>query len=121
MTGSAAGPGKGLALVSCDQLRVLCVMATEAQVRNGLGEVKLKFLLADFAHLVSHVTGVASHVEGGMTAALGGHVQALLMTAEAQVIGFASGCGLEQQVLIGRSVGIVTLDAILGGGGMNLT
>src|SRR5208282_4036403 len=96
-------------------------MATDAQIRNRLGEVKLKFLLANFAHLVSDVTGVASHVEGGMAAALVGHLQTLLMTAEAQVIGFASGGGLEQQVLVGRSVGIVTLDAILGGGGVNLT
>ena len=83
MATGAVSPRNGLPLVSGDELRILGIVAPQAQLRRSFGEVKIELLLAHAACLVGHVTGTAAHVECGMPAALVRHAQTLAMAAEA--------------------------------------
>jgi hypothetical protein len=61
------------------------------------------------------VAGVASHVEGGMAAALFGDVQSLSMAIQAEILSFISRFSFQQLVLVVAGVRIVALDAVANG------
>lgn len=103
---------KRLVVVRLLQRRVAGVMAVEAQRRDSFAEVVVELQLAPLSRLVHHVTGVASHVERGVAAAGGGHVLALAMALQAEVLALPARERFEQLVLVGRRVGIVTSGAV---------
>ena len=91
----AVGRPKGLSLVSLDEGFVLDVVAVDAECRDSLGQVTVKFLLSLFADFVGRVAGVTSHVEGGMAAAFFRNVQALVMAIETEVRALVSRRGFQ--------------------------
>ena len=68
------------------QACIFDVVTIDAERRSALGQMKIKLGLAGFSRLVRRVAGVASHVEGGMAAALFGNVQSLRMAIEAEIL-----------------------------------
>jgi hypothetical protein len=65
------------------------------------------------------VASFATHIEGGVTAALLRDVQSLSVTIEAEILALIAGRGLQKLIFVVRLVRAVTLDAIADGGRMN--
>lgn len=73
----------------------------------------VELTLAALAGLVGDVTGLTSHVERRVTAAVFGNVGALRMAAQAEVVFLlVAGGRLQQLILVGGRVRIVALDAV---------
>ena len=106
------GRGKWLPLVRLNERIAFDVVAIHAKCRNTLGQMFVELNLAGFPGLVSDVTGVAAHVECGVAAAFRGHIQALGMAIETQVLTLFTAGRFQQLVLVVGLVGIVALDAI---------
>jgi hypothetical protein len=94
-------------------------VTVETKRRGRFGEVIVKLLLAFFAGLVRSVASFATHIEGGVTAALLRDVQSLSVTIEAEILALIAGRGLQKLIFVVRLVRAVTLDAIADGGRMN--
>jgi hypothetical protein len=71
------------------------------------------------AGFVGYVTGVATHIEGGMTAALFRNVEAGLMATEAEVFFLISGGGFQELILVVAGVWIVASKAVANSGRMD--
>jgi hypothetical protein len=112
---------EGLTLVDFDQGGILNVVAVDTERRDRLAEVIVELLFPFFTCSVGHVTGVASHIQCGMTAAFFGHIQALGVAIQAQVLALVARCSFEQLILVLGNVGVVTLYAVPYGGRMNDT
>jgi hypothetical protein len=102
------------------QARVLRIVAIQAKSRSILGEMELILPLIGLADLMSCMARVAAHVQSGVAAAFLRNVQTLRMTLEAQVLIFIPGGDLQQLILVGRTVRIVTCKAIPGGWSVRL-
>jgi len=79
---------EGLILVRLLQVRTFRIVAVQAQGWGRLRQVKIKLCLSNFAGLMRNVARVATHIECGMTAALGRHIQSSLVATEAEVFFF---------------------------------
>ena len=86
VAGRAVRGSERLIVMRLLQRRILHIVAIEAERRSRLGQVKLVLGSRIRAALVRRVAGVASHVERGMTAALLGNVQALVVAREAKIV-----------------------------------
>ena len=106
---------EGLIVMRFLQGRILDVVTIDADSGSALGQMKIKLGLAGFSRLMGCVAGVASHVEGGMAAALFGDVQSLSMAIQAEILSFISRFSFQQLVLVVAGVRIVALDAVANG------
>jgi len=113
------GSGERLSLMGLHQVGRSRVVAVKTERRRGLGEVIVKLLLALLAGLVGSVAGLATHIEGGVTASLFRDVQSLGVTIKTEILAFVARCGLQQLVFVVGLVRAVTLDAIADGRWMN--
>ncbi len=77
------GSAKRLPLMRLNESGVFDIVAVETKSRYALGEMLVKLDLAYFADFVCRVTGVASHVEGGVAAAFFGNIQPLGVAIQA--------------------------------------
>src|ERR1035437_7927168 len=103
---------EGLVLVRLLQGGILRIMTIHAERRGGFGQVELIFGSEIRASFVRRVAGFTAHIERGVAAALGGNIRALGVAGEAEIVFLVAGGRLEQLILVGRSVGIVTGQAI---------
>jgi hypothetical protein len=71
------------------------------------------------AGLVGDVACVAAHIQRGVPAALRGHIQPSLVTAEAEVFFLPAGCWLEELILVVGGVRVVASEAIADRWGMD--
>ena len=110
---------KRLPLVRLEQGSIFDVMAIDAQRRNRLGQVIVELLFTALSDLVRRVTGVATHIKRGVTAALFGDVHAFRMAIEAEVFSLVSIRRFEQLELVIGSMRIVALDAVANRGRMD--
>src|SRR5271166_3350807 len=85
VAGQAIGFVEGLILVRFLQVCSFGVVAVQAESRCCLGQMEIKFGLAEFPRFVRGMAGVAAHVEGGVPAAFFRNVFAGLVTAQAKV------------------------------------
>jgi len=107
------GRRERLPLVGLDQIGRARIVTVQAQCRWRLGEVVIKLDLALLADLVGHVARLATHVQGRVTTALLGHIEPLVVTGEAKVVGFTGpGCGQQQLILVIGSMRAVTFEAV---------
>src|SRR5664279_1529082 len=108
----AIGGGERLPLMRFDQARVLGIVAIEAQGRRRFGQVIVELDLALLADFVGDVASLTTHVEGGVTAALWGDVEALDVAGEAKILPLIAGCRLQQLKLVVGLMRVVTLNAV---------
>lgn len=122
MATEAIGRFERLVFVSFLKLRILHVMAVDAERRRVLGEVKVEFTLATLAGFVRYMAGVAAAVEGGVATAGLGDIEADVVAAQAKIVlaGVARSC-FQQVVLVVGCVRAVTLDAISNRRSMNFS
>src|ERR1700756_2691146 len=109
-TGAVRG-SEGLIAMGLLQARVLRVMAVEAQRGSALGQMEIELGLAR-SRLVSDVTGLASQIERGMTAAFFRDVKPLCVALETEILSLVSRLRFQQLILVVAGVGVVTLNAV---------
>ena len=96
--------------VRLGQRGVRDIMAIQAQTGRRFREMENAVHL--FAVLVARVATVATHVEGGVTTASGGNIQAGAVAGQAEIVFRCPGGCFEQDVLKVRTVGIVAGEAV---------
>jgi hypothetical protein len=79
----AIGRGKGLIVVRLGQAGVLGIMAIKTERGSILRQVVIELAFSPTANLVRNVTGLAAHIQRGVTAAILGDVHTLTMAGEA--------------------------------------
>ena len=90
MAGQAVRSSERLVLVCLLQVGVFWIVTLDAQSRRRLGQMKAILEARLSSGFVRRVAGIATHVERGVTAALGRDVRALLVAGEAQIFFFAA-------------------------------
>ena len=108
----AISPRERLVVMRLLQTSIFGVVAVEAQRRCTFGQVELVFRRQVGATLVRRVAGVAAHIEGCVAAAFLRNIGSLGMAARAEVLFLVSRGGLQQLVLVVRSVRIVAAEAV---------
>jgi len=103
---------KRLSLMRLDERFILHVMAIDAQRRNAFGQVLVELDLPSLTGLMCRVTGIAAHIERGVTTAFLGHVETLRVAIKAKILALLPATSLQQLVLILGNVRIVALDAV---------
>lgn len=115
------GCSERLVLVCLLQIGIFRVVTVKAQCRRGFGQMKAILGSIFCTRLVRDVASVAPHIEGGMPAALLRDIHSFAMAGEAQIVVLAGARGgLQQLVLVVRTVRVVTCEAIAHGGLMNV-
>lgn len=112
VTLDAIGGGKWLPLVCLDEGCILGIVTIKAEGRSALGQVIVELDLSLLADLMGDVASLATHIQRCVTAALVGDVQPLLVAGEAQIFACAAGSWLQQLVLVGCRVRVMTLEAV---------
>src|ERR1039458_3568912 len=112
MAGQAIGFVEGLVVVRLLQVRTLRVVAVQAKGRRRLGQMEIKFDLADLAGLVGDVASVATHVKRSVSTAFRRNVCTLVMAGEAEVVLLIARGRLQQLELVIGGVGIVAFEAV---------
>ena len=108
----AVGGGEGLVPVGLLEVRILGVMAVQAERRGRLGQMEPVLHGRRGARLVRQVAGIAPHVQRGMTAALFRNIQSGLVATEAEVLFFPARHRLQKLILVVARVRIVAGEAI---------
>ena len=85
-----AGRGEGLTLVRLYQGLVFDIMTVRAQCRSSFGQMEVEFLLACGAGFMSHVAGIAAHVQSSMVTSHIRNIQALAMAVQTEIGTFNS-------------------------------
>ena len=106
------GRAEGLVLMRLLQIRILRIMAIQAERRRSLGQMEAVLRRRFGAGLVGDMAGVAAHIERGMTAALLGHIQSGLVATEAEILFFVARKRLEELILVVAGVRIVAGEAV---------
>ncbi len=86
-----------LPIVRLDQAFVFAVVAIQAEGRWRLGQMFVEFNLSALTCLMRDVTGLASHVEGRVTASVFWDIHSLVVTSQAKVVVFTRSAGRLQQ------------------------
>jgi len=117
----AVGLAKRLVLMRLLQRGIFRVMTVCAERGRGFGQVKTIFNRRVCASFMSHMAGVASHVERSVTAAFFRNVEALRVTTQAEVIFLLSRGRLQELILVLGCMGIMALETVANRRGMDGT
>jgi hypothetical protein len=109
---NAVGRCEWLALMGFLEIRILCVVAIEAERGCPLGEMELVVHRRFGAGFVSYMAGVTAHIERGMTTAFFRDIQTCLVTTQAEVFPLVAGFGLQELILVVAGVRIVAGKAV---------
>jgi hypothetical protein len=110
-----------LVVVRLLQIRTLGIVAVQTEGWRHLGQMEIKFGLSNLSGLMRDVAGVATHVEGCVSAALCRDIQAGLVAAQAEVLFLIARDWLQQLILVIGDVRVVALKTVSHCGGVNLT
>ena len=86
MAGGANRGPEGLVLVRLLQIRIFGIVAVEAERRGRFGQMEIVLLSRVGAGFVGNVASLTTHVESGVTAALGRNIEPLVMASQAEIV-----------------------------------